>query len=172
MYRLIRSSFLLLLLGLGGCSLYSFQGGGLPVEIRTAAVSPFENLTTDPTMAQEVGLAIRETVQRQLGLRSAAESQADAIVRGTVRGYDPDQPLAFTGVRTSADAARNVQVTRRQVVITVEVEIVDRLTEKAIMQRQTFRVDGDYESGNEAEGRRKALDKLMTQIVQKAREQW
>lgn len=157
---------------LAGCSLYSFQGGGLPLDLRTAAVAPFENVTNDPTLGQEINLAVRDAVQRRLGLRAAAEVQADAIVRGVVRRYDPDQPLAFTGTGTSADAARRVQVTKRQVVIAVEVEIVNRVTEKAVMQRQTFTVDGDYEPGREAEGRKKALEKLVTQIVQKAREQW
>lgn len=163
---------LALALMLAGCSFYSFSGGGLPLDIRTAAVVPFENLTSDPTLGQEIDLTIREAVQRRLGLRAAAEGQADAIVKGTVRSYNPDQPLAFTGTGTGTGGSRQVQVTRRQVQIVVEVEIINRLTEKAVMAKQSFSVNGEYDQGREAEGRKKALDKLITEIVSKARSQW
>ena len=79
----------------GGC-MYGFAGGGLPEGIRTVAVLPFENLTSDPTLTSEINRAVREAVQDRLGLRQAGENQADALVRGTITRYEPDLPVSFT----------------------------------------------------------------------------
>jgi hypothetical protein len=69
--------------GLAGC-LYGFAGGGLPPSIKTVALLPFDNQTAEPTLTQEVGASVREALQSRLGLRSASEAQADALVRGTI----------------------------------------------------------------------------------------
>ncbi|MGH7734546.1 MAG: LPS assembly lipoprotein LptE, partial [Gemmatimonadales bacterium] len=79
------------LLGASGC-FYGFSGGGLPNEIRTVAVLPFDNLTSDPTLTQDVNIAVRNAMEQNLGLRQAGVDQADALVRGTITRYDPDVP--------------------------------------------------------------------------------
>ena len=153
---------------------FGFTGGGLPPDIRTVAVIPFENDTSDPTIAQQVNLAVREAMQRRLGLRSAAESQADAVVRGRVTRYQPDEPLAFAGT-PSADPSRQsntVQVTRRQVQVTIDVEIVEQKSGRSLWQRRALLRNGEYEPGRESEGRRKALELLITDIVNGAQSQW
>ncbi|HEU4475000.1 MAG TPA: LPS assembly lipoprotein LptE, partial [Gemmatimonadales bacterium] len=83
-------------LALGGC-LFGFAGGGLPPSIKTVAVLPFDNQTPEPTLTQEIAVAVREAVEGRLGLRQASESQADAVVRGTISRYEPDLPVAYTG---------------------------------------------------------------------------
>ena len=153
-------------LALSGC-LYGFAGGGLPPGIKTVAVLPFDNQTPEPTLTQEISQAVRDAVERQLGLRQSAESQADAVVRGSITGYEPDLPVAYTG----GDSSR-VTVTRRQVQITVSVEIMDHKQGKPLWQRSGLVVRGDYESGQEAQGRQKALDDLIVNIVEGARSQW
>jgi hypothetical protein len=65
-----------------------------------------------------------------------------------------------------------VTVTRREVQITVSVEIMDQRQNKALWQRNGLTVRGDYEAGNELEGRRKALDDLIVNIVEGAQSQW
>ena len=40
---------LALLLASGGC-LYSFHGGGLPADVKTVAVLPFDNRTGEPAL--------------------------------------------------------------------------------------------------------------------------
>ncbi|MGH7508536.1 MAG: LPS assembly lipoprotein LptE [Gemmatimonadales bacterium] len=151
---------------LGGC-LYGFAGGGLPPSIRTVAVLPFDNQTPEPTLTQEISRAVREAVEQRLGLRQASESRADAVVRGSITSYDPDLPVAY-----SADEDREVNVTRRQVQITVSVEILDQKQGRALWQRNGLVVRGDYETGSEIEGRRKALDDLVVNIVEGAQSQW
>jgi hypothetical protein len=153
-------------LALGGC-LYGFAGGGLPPSVKTVAILPFDNQTPEPTLTQEISSAVREAVERRLGLRQSAENRADAVVRGSITRYEPDLPVAYTG----GDSSR-VTVTRREVQITVSVEILDQKAGKPLWQRNGLVVRGDYDSGQEAEGRRRALDDLVVNIVEGAQSQW
>jgi len=165
--RLI-SGFLVSLnaLALSGC-LYGFAGGGLPPGVKTVAVLPFDNQTPEPTLTQEISRAVREAVERRLGLRQSAEAQADAVVRGSITRYEPDLPVAYTGNDSS-----EVTVTRRQVQITVSVEILDQKQGKPLWQRNGLVVRGDYDSGQELQGRARALEDLVVNIVEGAQSQW
>ena len=156
-------------LGLGGC-LYHFTGGGLPAGIHTVAILPFDNLTPEPTLTQEITQAVREAVESRLGLRPAGEEQADALVKGTIQRYDPDMPLAFTGSTTSS--SQQVEVTKRMVQITVNVEIFDQKQGKSLWRRDGLVVQGEYNPNEEAKGRKIALDKLINEIVDGAQSQW
>lgn len=154
----------------GSCRPYGFSGGGFPPEIHSVAVLPFDNLTPDPTLTQEVSESVRQAVENRLGLRPAAESQADALVRGEISRYESDVPLVYNGTN---DQDR-VNVTRRQVRITVSVSITDQRQGRTLWERRGITVDGDYEPGpqGERDGRRRALDKLVTTIVEGAQSQW
>ena len=155
-------------LALGGC-LYGFAGGGLPPSIKTVAVLPFDNQTPEPTLTQEIAVAVREAVEGRLGLRQASERQADAVVRGTISRYEPDLPVAYTG---DDEGAGQVTVTRRLVQIVVSVEILDQDGGKPLWQRSGLLLKGDYDPGQEAQGREKALNELVTNIVEGAQSQW
>ena len=152
-------------LGQSGC-LYKFSGGGLPAGIRTVAVVPFDNLTPEPTLTQEVTRAVREAVERRLGLRAAGQEQADAVVSGTIQRYDPDSPLAFTQAND-----RTTEVTKRMVQISVNVRIFDQKGNKVLWER-LVQVQGEYNPGKETDGRRLALEKLVIDIVDGAQSQW
>jgi hypothetical protein len=134
------------------------------------AILPFDNLTSEPALQQQVNQAVREAVTNRLGLREASEAQADALVRGTITRYEPDLPLAFTG--SDNPDQRTVTVSRRLVQLTVNVEIIDQHTEKTLWQRQGLTSEGDYDPGNEAAGRTRALDRLTVNIVEGAQSQW
>jgi Lipopolysaccharide-assembly len=163
----LRSGFLvgLSVLSLNAC-LYGFAGGGLPPSIKTVAVLPFDNQTPEPTLTQEISRAVREAVEQRLGLRQSAEPRADAVVRGSITRYEPDLPVAYTG----GDSA--VTVTRRQVEITVSVQIMDQKQNKVLWERNGLTVRGDYQPGRESEGRSKALEDLVVNIVEGAQSQW
>jgi hypothetical protein len=133
------------------------------------AVLPFDNQTPEPTLTQEVNAKVREAVEDRLGLRQASERQADAVVRGTITRYEPDVPVAFTG---DAEGEGAVTVTRRLVQISVSVEILDQANNKPLWQRSGLLLEGDYDPGQETQGREKALDKLVTNIVEGAQSQW
>ena len=154
---------------LPGC-LYKFSGGGLPADIKTVAVLPFENFTAEPTLTQDVNNTVRDAVEGRLGLRSAGERQADAVVRGTITRYEPDVPVAYSG--GAAGQVNTVTVTKRLVQLTVSIEIVDQRTGVTLWQRSGLTVEGDYSPGQERDGRRKALDRLAVNIVEGAQSQW
>jgi hypothetical protein len=111
--------------------------------------------------------SVREAVENRLGLRPAGEDQADAIVRGTITRYDPDLPIAFQG-----GVANQVDVTRRLVRLTVAVEIYDTNADRTLWQRNGLTLEGDYETGREQDGIDRALDQLVTDIVDGAQSQW
>jgi TolB-like protein len=154
-------------LALGAC-IYGFAGGGFAPHLKTVAILPFENLTTEPALTREVSEAVREALEGRLGLRVAAEATADALVRGRVVRYDPQEPLAFT----AGEGQANVNVTKRQVLLTVDVEIVDQKEGRTVWQRQGLSVVGEYTVPRETEGRRLALQKLVNDIVDGAQSQW
>lgn len=160
-----RSVLLLLLLGVSACA-YGFAGGGLPTHVRTMAVLPFENETASPELQSELHAALREQLRARLGVRDASEANADAVVRGTIRAYDADVPIAY-----AADARQSVSATRR-LQITVDVTIVDQTTGKVLLQRNGLRGDGDYAERAEADGRSKAITKIINDIVEGAQSQW
>ena len=134
--------------------------------MHTVAVLPFDNRTGEPQLTQEVPDAIRQAVEGRLGLRAAPEADADAVVRGEIVRYEPDVPLAFQS------ANGNVDVTRRQVQITVNVEIVDQRQGKTFVARQRAVRCREYSPPQEAEGRRVAIQKLVTSFVEGAQSQW
>ena len=155
----------------GGCLWkYGFKGGGLPPNVKTVAVLPFENLTPEPILTQEITRAVREAVESRLGLRPAGEDQADAVVKGSIQSYQPDLPLTFAGQAQT----NQVEVTKRMVQITVSVRITNQKEGKVIWERTSLMVQGDYdpERDKEAGGRKKALDKLINEIVEGAQSQW
>jgi hypothetical protein len=163
---LARASALLCIL-LGGC-LYGFAGGGLPPGIKTVAILPFENLTPEPTLTRDIQEAVRDAMEGRLGLRQAGEGTADAVVRGTITRYEPDLPVAYQGTDNTTD----VQVTQRLVQITVAVEIVDQHTGRKLWERSALTLDGNYDPGRELEGRQRAYERLVTNIVEGAQSQW
>jgi hypothetical protein len=148
-----------------GC-LYGFAGGGLPSHIKTVAILPFDNQTAEPSLTQEVSEALTEAMERRLGLRLSSEESADAVVRGTIVRYEPDLLLS------QRPGEGQLEVTRRRVRITLSVEIYDRIEDKALWQRSSMSIDGEYRPPAEGDGRRVAMEKLVTDIVDGAQSQW
>jgi hypothetical protein len=151
-------------LALSGC-LYGFAGGGLP-NIKTVAILPFDNDTPEPALTTEVANAVHEAIEGRLGLRAAGEATADAVVRGRIARYDADLPLAVVAGTGEAN------VTQRQVQLTVDITIVDQRDGRTLWQHQGLTILGNYQPPQEAEGRKIALQKLVTEIVDGAQSQW
>jgi len=150
-------------LWLAGC-MYGFAGGTLP-NVKTVAILPFENDTPEPALTQEVSEAVRQAFEGRLGLRVAPEATADALVRGRIARYDPDVPIALL------PGQGEVTVTKRKVQLAVDVEILNQREGTTVWKRQVL-VDGEYNPGREADGRKIALDKLVNEIVDGAQSQW
>lgn len=152
----------------GGCRLspYKFQGGGLPPNIRTMAVLPFENDTPVPELQRELFEAMRRELQNRLNLRDASEAKADAIVRGTIVRYDIDVPVGFSSDPTQATTAR------RQLQLVVDVAIIDQGSGRTLWEKKGLTAKGEYAEQNEAGGRRQAIDEVIADIIEGATSQW
>jgi hypothetical protein len=158
----------LLLAGLGACiPRYGFAGGGLPSNIRTMAIQPFDNETPTPELQRELFDAMRKELQSRLGVRDAPVERADALVRGVVRTYDVDVPVGF-----SATSAQQTVTTRRKLQITIDVQIIDQTNGKTLWEKKGLRAEGDYAERDEAGGRREAIKRVVNDIVEGAQSQW
>jgi len=156
-----------LLLATSGC-VYSLHGGGLPSDVKTMAILPFDNQTPNPELQEQLLDAMRKSLESRLGVRDAAEQRADAVVSGTIVRYDVDIPIGYSASTGGAP----VTGTRRKLELSVDVEIVDQKTGKTLWQRKGLVADGEYAERAETDGRRQAIQKLVSDMIEGAQSQW
>jgi hypothetical protein len=153
------------LLFAAGC-MYGFAGGGLPPNIRTVAVLPFENQTSLATLQHDLFEQMRREVEGRLGLRQASEKRADAIVRGRIVRYEAGIPVAYSSDPSQASTAQ------RKVQVTVDVEILDQATGKLLWSQKGLMRDATYNEGSEGDGRNDAIGKIVNDVIAGAQSQW
>lgn len=161
-----RSGLFSLILVFTACFPYGFTGGGLPTHVKTIAVLPFENQTAAPELQREIFETLRLQITRRLGLRDAPEKTASALLRGTIQRYETDVPIGYSADNKQTTSAR------RMLQLTVDVELVDQVTGKTLWQAKGLSAQGQYEERGEAEGRRQAIERIVSDIVQGAQSQW
>jgi hypothetical protein len=148
-----------------GC-LYGFAGGGLPRELRTVAVLPFDNLTPVPDVQRELFEALRKAMQDRLNLRDAPADRADVLVTGTIKEYEVDLPVGVTADPRQATSAR------RKLQIVVDFEIVNQTTGESLQTKTGARREAQYAEGAELRGRRDAIEQLVNELIDDMLSQW
>lgn len=154
-----------------GC-LYSFSGGGgLPGHVRTLAVLPFENQTTQFTLTQEVTQTLQDELTQRLGLRHASDQAADAVLRGRILSYT-NEPSIFR--RPGAgEPGESVVEDQRRVTITISVELYDAVKNQMLWESSGVSATGEYLlTEGEEKGRQLALRNLVQKVVDGAQSQW
>ena len=159
-------AYSLVLVALTACIPYGFTGGGLPSHIRTVAIVPFENQTATPELPRELTDALRTRLHDRLGLRDASESKANAVVRGTVQRYEIDIPIGYSASNKQTTSAK------RMLQLVVDIEMVDQVTGKTLWQRKGLLAEGQYEERGEATGRKQAIDRIVSDVIEGAQSQW
>lgn len=155
---------------LSGC-IYGFTGGGLPPHIDTVYIEPFENATPYAILSSDVQQRLRTELPRQLGVRLASQSTADAVIRGRLTGYQELQG----NIRGSGDQeSSRIDVLQAEVQITFEAEIFDIQENRSLWKAGGTTAIGTYNPQREqvADGREKAVIDLIAKIVQGAQSQW
>jgi len=150
--------------------LYSLRAGsGLPEYVRTVAILPFENETTRFELTEEIRQELERQLPRALGVRSAGEDVADAVVSGLITAYQVTAPLYRPG--PGGDRA---DVIEREVQIAVRVEIVDKVGNQILWDDPGLNVRGQYIDASESEdvGRQLAIDLLIQRIIDGAQSNW
>jgi hypothetical protein len=150
---------------LNGC-LYGFAGGGLPRHIRTVAIIPFENETASVDLPREIGEAMREALEKRLGLRPAPADRANAVMRGKIQRFEIDIPVAVSADRQQATSAR------RRLAVTVDVELIDQSNGSTIWSKTGIVAEGEYAERGEAAGRKQAIDRIVADVIEGALSQW
>lgn len=152
-----------------GC-IYSFRAGSFPpAHIRTIAVVPFENETARFELSGELYDQLFRNLPRALGIRTAGEDVADAVVRGTIIRYEVVAPNYRAGAE-----GQPAEVLQRQVTITVRVEIVDLVENVILWEDRTVTAQGQFLEASESEdvGRAEAIELLVQKIVDGAQSNW
>lgn len=163
------SALLALTLLWTGC-VYSFRAGSFPPEhIKTIAVAPFENETARFEVSGELYDQLFRNLPRALGIRTAGEDVADAVVRGTIVRYDVVAPNYRAGAQ-----GQPAEVLQRQVTITVRVEIVDLVENVVLWEDRNVSAQGQFLEASETEevGRAEAIELLVQKIVDGAQSNW
>lgn len=164
----LRLAALALALTTGGC-LYGFSGGGgLPDHIQTVYVPPVENDSQRFALTERVTQGLLDAVRGRLGGQTAAEEQADAVIRVTLTRYR-DEALSF-----EAEEDEGAQVFQRRVTISASVEIEDRVQDRVLWSSSSVRGSGEYAPEEETDeaGVEVALEDLIQKVVDGAQAQW
>jgi outer membrane lipopolysaccharide assembly protein LptE/RlpB len=86
--------FLLLLLFISGCGIYSVRPGTIPTHIKSIAVSPVVNETAEFAIAEDMtGRLLNQLLTENL-LPLADENDANSIIYVTIKNLD-DKPYTF-----------------------------------------------------------------------------
>jgi hypothetical protein len=158
-----------LALVVSGCA-YSFRAGSFPPEhVKTIAVQPFDNETNRFELSGELYDQLLRNLPRALGIRTAGEDLADAVVRGSIMRYDVIAPNY-----QSARSGQAAQVLQRQVSIGISVEIVDLVENVVLWESRSLIAQGEFLEASETEevGRLEAIELLVQKIVDGAQSNW
>jgi hypothetical protein len=149
-----------------GCGVYTFSGSTLPGYLRTVDIPLFVNQTLQPGVAEDI---TQELTQQVVGsnLLRVVSAEGDATLSGVVRTYENRE--YFYDIKQ----ARDVDVTEYVVRIRAAVAFVDNkknneLYAGAVMGEGVYNTDTETEE----DGRRRAVEDLVRQILEKSVQSW
>lgn len=152
-----------------GCNYTLQAGAGLPSNVRTLAILPFENDTGRFELSQEIHEALLERLPRAFGVQTASENAADAVVRGTVRRYNVDAPSFRAGA-----GGTGTEVLERQVNIAIEIQIIDVGRNLILWENTALTGRGEYLEASqfEEDGRRLAIERIVQGVIDGLQSNW
>jgi hypothetical protein len=160
----------LLLAAAGGCGVYSTRPGQLPAHVQRIAIPTFENRTVEAGLDQEVTQAVVDRFVADNHLKVVGESEADALLSGSVMEYK-NVVFGFTG---------QVQAQEYRVSVTVAVKLLDKVKNRELWRDDALTrahnyyvvdVPGDS-AQDERTGRVLAIKKIADEILARTIENW
>jgi hypothetical protein len=144
------------------CGVYTFSPSALG-GIKSAAIPVFDNQTTQYGIGELLTSALSQALVSDNTLKVLPESQADAVMRGTIVSYSRD-PYTYTSGET---------VQQYICRIGVKIKFSKTKNDQTIWE-ETLSDFGTYASDTESEqnGIDQAISKLVTQILNKTVKGW
>jgi TolB-like protein len=152
--KICKLSLLALVLLLGGC--YSFRGQTAG-NVKSIAIPPFENESTEFGLAERVTDELIRAFQRDGVLRISNTDQADAVLRGRlVRVED----LPYT-----ASSGANITVEEYRFSLSCEIEMIDNHTQ-AVLWSQPYTSWAIYPYTGSLDKRDIAIQEAVSKLQQ------
>jgi lipopolysaccharide assembly LptE-like protein len=133
---------------------YSFRSQ-LPEHLKTIYIPTFSNETSEFQLTQGLTDQLTREFLNRSSLRPGTEDQADAELKGTITGFS-ERAVNF-------ETGREVTVFTRQVVITLDVELLDRVQSKVIWSNPNLSEFGEF---SDSEDRDRGVERAVVKIAE------
>ena len=136
-----------------GCG-YSFRSQLAP-HLKTLYIPTFGNETSEFQLTQTLTDALTREFLNRSALRPGTEDGSDAELRATITGFN-ERAVDF-------QSGREVTVFTRQVVLTLDVELFDRVQNDVIWSNPNLSEFGEFSEG---EGRERGIERAVVKIAE------
>ncbi|GAK61252.1 hypothetical protein U27_01152 [Candidatus Vecturithrix granuli] len=158
--------FSVILLLISGCGYGLVGQGNLPDHIKTIAIPIFVNKTPEEGVEEVITQQVIEQFVKGGKVRLVSEGNADAVLKGTIKGYSAN---------TVASYDENNEVASYKLYVTVDIELTDMVNGEILWQTQGLVEDQDFDGGplvnitQETENEERALRELAEELAQRIR---
>jgi hypothetical protein len=151
------------MLTLLSCGIYTVSPSALG-NVKTIAIPLFDNQSTESGLREQLSDRLSQAFVTDNTLKVVPEQQADGILRGSVISYSRE-PYTYS---------KSEVVSEYKSVIGVKVEFVNRRSQKVIWEDANMSNWGTYDAVSETEndGKSRAIDKLVEDILNKTVKGW
>ncbi len=159
-------SLLCLFLSGSGCGYTLVGQGNLPEHIKTIAIPTFENTTLEGGIEEIITQAVIEEFVGGGKVRLVSETEADALLSGTITTYNADEAVTYN---------EENEVSSYKLVVEVEVELQDLVNETVLWQTSGLNEESDFEGGpgfnitDQEENEHEALQDVAEELAQEIR---
>lgn len=161
-------TFLIAVLALGSCGIYSFSGTSIQPDVNTVTINYFEYKApkVNPSLSNDLSEALRNQFRKMTRLEQV-EMDGDLELTGEVVGYD---------VQAAAITANEVAA-RNKLTVTVRLTYENRKHPEENFENKSFSAFSEYDSTNSLDAVESTLcaeivDKIIEDIFNATVAQW
>jgi len=145
-----------------GCGVYTLNPHGRS-EIKTIAVEPFQNKTSQFGLADRLTEFIIDALIADGNLKVVAPGEADAVLTGSLVTYD----------RVPETLDENDEVQAYKIVMDFDLSL-QKGSDRSTIWDQKTRQEGIYQADSETEedGQRRAGERLVEAVINKTTKSW
>ncbi len=146
---------------------YTLVGqGNLPDHIKILAIPTFENETLQEGVEELITQAVIEEYVRGGKVRLGAETEADAVLHGTIRAYNADEAVTYNDQN---------EVSSYKLKVKIDVELTDLINDIILWETEGLSGDADFDGGpdfnitEQEENEDEALGEVAEELAQQIR---